>query len=1517
MDCLESLVKVYKDNLLSFKELGSIDDFVSKDLIKELMVQDVNIGVDTLVGMLDKSDVMKSMLTLLQNDVVDTTSSVAGTIFSSSLANTDSKHPLAGKLDIRPTALNTVNLDESTDGVPNLKALTDLLKDEGRTAALVERVKESFDNRLKSDNILKNKDNHLGVSILVGSDGKISTNAAAAIVVSIYNFLNTAGSEFTEGSRIKDKEDLAKFIGDIENIPNVDDLITELNSSGMYLKSNTVVATDLGASVMATLGIKAKEKALTEAEEAKLKSTLGVITIMMGEALNVFKTATYSDTVGTTNRVKGFSADSHVNKNRTAVRAFTSKEKEKLDKEEKKEQKGNPKLVITVQATDNLKLGEETNLTKLRSYVKSYIESKIRGTPDPVKGTEMNISTIKLAAKVGEGKFKSVKAIYVADEKGNVKVTNIILTEKGKDDIVIAGKGKVRQVENVDVLSDDYSSSESAPSSDEEYNWDDSSYDSIAYDMETVDWSSPPVDAYESDMSSGVTLQEGTLKPKAELYRVSYTNASKEEESSGVSIPVVRDLKDTLKSVLEVEPTFTSTVSNAPVSNKHELRRAEFSTPNAKVIETLDALGKMPFKLSHLGDWIYDQVQEKGLPETVVMLVKAYGYVDEFSPGFLSSSFNEKESIKGKNSAIRETVESMVQLVMNTSNSSERNDIYFNWFAAKNERKHIEVRNDGVKGSADPQADKLGSRWLMTPVRENSEHNSIETSLVTDLESLAKEGKLLDKLDSDSFRDKYFDALELMYGVVQGFDDFSGVVGSKIPAIDKNSTPLDVVNAFTELRNLAATLDNNGVSNLDKTVLSYLNSIDNTDKKRSTKGHFGHAIVSIKTLLAVNTALENKDKVFSHEQLVEWDGKTNGVAFKFMQKPLGHNYMQHMYAMGIRPASDKHHNTQTLGVVAEKNPGGLRELDPYQFLGSTFGENLTSISSNIEDVLERNIAKAKQSIEAETDKIRKDQTPNEEKIKNQERVVREAEMAIKGVQLLKRNKLFIDVSNRLSSELRNIAKDPTMFFGYGAGLNKLGEEIVNAQLDDLINTIVREGNTDVLKDLVKTSTGKDLTSKEVTSLLEDLRNKSLNSVRVNVDPKSPADTGVSFKDIIEPIRLGMKVTYGTSVKAALNQHFGSYIELNNLESSTMNAAFDLLDALYQVKVNTAIKYKFLQDNVTTDISKEEKVDIIKSLMPLIPALDTHDSVNEYDNLKLIDGSLGDEIRSRGKDNTVNLHQLEGKGKNDSISVFAPLFGLEGPNAKTPVMGTHVQDASTLSKTFLDAVESNNPFTMMHDALIKVVGGNLSKAYNKNFYENNRYYSQSEALKNYLQKFQQKFTAEFSFAIRDFQNLGDLSSGTGMPNMSVKVPWVFVGYKNSTGSTVLIDEKGVVSGDTILMHDFSNIPAREAKKQDSKKGKDKKQVGDPTSTVVSLADQIDLQRQYAEEIQRNSDDLHRNSLKIMQMGGIPGSAYNTAETAITTEKDVLDVYKALLDSKDKNVMALLEEAKNHKGWVNCG
>jgi hypothetical protein len=191
MSCVEKIAKVYKDALEDFKANASDTAFASNDLIKTAMLHDINIGIDTVTSLLNKNDVLESMVVLLKEDERETTSSVANTIFESSLANSNSSHPLAGKLNIKPTALNAVNLDDNTDGVSNLDELTKLLADDGMTEKLIAKVKSTFKEIAKNTNVVNNKDDYLGVSLLVDKEGNITTNAACA------RELLESGSAFT------------------------------------------------------------------------------------------------------------------------------------------------------------------------------------------------------------------------------------------------------------------------------------------------------------------------------------------------------------------------------------------------------------------------------------------------------------------------------------------------------------------------------------------------------------------------------------------------------------------------------------------------------------------------------------------------------------------------------------------------------------------------------------------------------------------------------------------------------------------------------------------------------------------------------------------------------------------------------------------------------------------------------------------------------------------------------------------------------------------------------------------------------------------------------------------------------------------------------------------------------------------------------------------------------------------------------------------------------------------------
>ena len=60
----------------------------------------------------------------------------------------------------------------------------------------------------------------------------------------------------------------------------------------------------------------------------------------------------------------------------------------------------------------------------------------------------------------------------------------------------------------------------------------------------------------------------------------------------------------------------------------------------------------------------------------------------------------------------------------------------------------------------------------------------------------------------------------------------------------------------------------------------------------------------------------------------------------------------------------------------------------------------------------------------------------------------------KTLQLLGNQNMLKLVESRVNKALRDIAKDPTMIFGYGAGIRKIAESIVRDQMDELLNKMV-------------------------------------------------------------------------------------------------------------------------------------------------------------------------------------------------------------------------------------------------------------------------------------------------------------------------------------------------------------------------------------------------------------------------------------------------------------------------------
>ena len=330
------------------------------------------------------------------------------------------------------------------------------------------------------------------------------------------------------------------------------------------------------------------------------------------------------------------------------------------------------------------------------------------------------------------------------------------------------------------------------------------------------------------------------------------------------------------------------------------------------------------------------------------VLKEVYGTKEELKKalgkGTRYKSKYMKDAQKSKDREIDISVDSLYELDEVKDANGNSANVWFKWFLSKNGRFGLDST------TVNPQSDKL-HRFLVTA----------ESAKAT-----ISEEDIADINEEISSNDK---SLGFKYAVVQAFDGIDG-----IPAIDKSSRK-KVEEAANEILKMS-----------DEELLGLIKTL--VDKK---KGHIGHAAAAVDSIRKLKVGTP-----FVSTLTVEFDGLTNGFAFKMLQSPLG-DFYRWLARVGVIGKGYKAYND--VKSIAELKANGM--LDTYEVLGS--------------------LVKFPDAVE----------TPKVAEL-----------VAIKGLP---------DVTNK--SEIRKLMKAPVMVFNYGAGLPSIKKAITKELLIHAIEAI--------------------------------------------------------------------------------------------------------------------------------------------------------------------------------------------------------------------------------------------------------------------------------------------------------------------------------------------------------------------------------------------------------------------------------------------------------------------------------
>ena len=625
------------------------------------------------------------------------------------------------------------------------------------------------------------------------------------------------------------------------------------------------------------------------------------------------------------------------------------------------------------------------------------------------------------------------------------------------------------------------------------------------------------------------------------------------------------------------------------------------------------------------------------------------------------------------------------------------NTIWFDYFTAKSNR--IFIKSVLI----DPQTEKEGHRWVVTPTNSIKEYST----------------NLIDSDDESQIGFKY--------GIAQAFGH----------GIDKSSRKNDK----------EITIIKDGKEIVDEVIstISYANQLLEMNRftlmaKILNKefDHFGHGVQAYHAILdyqaakkeakakgkVVNGKLYEKPTRFKTTVTTEYDGLSNGIILKTLQMMVGSNYKGILYKGGL---------------VAK---GVDNELGEYQS-GTNFDEFL-SMAEDISDSLTarddiKNESKGKvldvyytqstiakldfQSIKSRIDAIDK---ATEENASGSDYESLDKYGLLEDERIM----LFMpNVENALTKELRELFKDPTITTGYGSSINTVINNIAKNTTETGINSLLEAYNDD-----------KNVNHKQALAIIESIRKYhgiKKKDLITAIQTKNLNSIGVKDDNLENNIIEIMKVAIGDAVGDAVKETFGEQIEATtkvNEASRMMHKVFE--QALTQ-EIDKIVKYnEKAKDKDKIILSSEKMVEIVKKIKKFMPIFDGPGSTERLeDGTAIFDSGLMDDSDLEYPDAKADIAWvpkdengkdiLNDKGYATQKSMNSRTFITKIMEAFSAagVIPTHTEDGYNMAQT-INKFMKEYGVTSVHDAII-LAGLNPSEVlqfYNKTMLETTKNFS---------------------------------------------------------------------------------------------------------------------------------------------------------------------------------------------------
>lgn len=315
------------------------------------------------------------------------------------------------------------------------------------------------------------------------------------------------------------------------------------------------------------------------------------------------------------------------------------------------------------------------------------------------------------------------------------------------------------------------------------------------------------------------------------------------------------------------------------------------------------------------------------------------------------------------------------------------------------------------------------------------------------------------------------------------------------------------------------------------------------------------------------------------------------------------------------------------------------------------------------------------------------------------------------------------VDGRVSKELRNLMKSPTMIFGYGAAIATLGRKVSAELFENLVKDFMKIdiAYLDMSDTDIDNSTSLTDAQKAILKFFRSIAiNDDLKALRYEFQTKPlykvKSKNGTIARDTINGV---LNPTFGEAVGAALEKRFERFVNINRYLNSAVKLMHKELETVVDYQIREATKSG-------RNLTNEEYRIILENSRGLFPELallysdDTSQGMSLAHTAKMYGESVDTEVDDKGIDDRFRASLFTLKKMNTDHGVVntlvrrhaaVSLFKLANPGLRGAVLPIHFIDGMEMMMTMH---RFGGAILPVHDAVVMSAFGSteVSKYYNE-------------------------------------------------------------------------------------------------------------------------------------------------------------------------------------------------------------